>query len=226
MISAEPAYLVLLGVVGLAAGLFLNGVIVHVPTGGSAVSRSERFAVRYALVVLSNAGLWVAAGLRFGPHLMVAPYLALFSVLLALSVIDLERYILPNRITYPSILGSLVVIPAVALTLGRPDGIVHALVGGAGYFAFLFVPALIYPRGMGFGDVKLAGLMGLYLGWIHPLLTLLSLVMASVIGLAAGLMVLVVRRGKSRPYPFGPWLAMGCVLAILFSRPLLARYGV
>lgn len=179
----------------------------------------------YHLVELANAALWVAGGLRFGPHLVVVPYLALFSVLLALSVIDLELYILPNKIIYPSVLASLVVIPLVALILGHPRSIVSALVGGAGYFLFLFIPALIYPRGMGLGDVKLAGLMGLYLGWLHPVLALLSLVIASLIGIAAGMVVLVARRGKSRPYPFGPWLALGCVLAILFSHPLLARYG-
>ncbi len=177
------------------------------------------------LVEWANGVLWVAAGVRFGPHLIVVPYLALFSVLLVLAVIDLELYILPNKITYPAILVSLGLIPLLSAVLGHPGWATRALIGGAGYFLFLFIPALIYPKGMGFGDVKMAGLMGLYLGWIHPVLALLSLVIASVIGLVAGLVVLLVRRGKSRPYPFGPWLALGCVLAILASKPLLATYG-
>lgn len=256
--STEPTFLVLLGLAGLAAGSFLNVVIVRVPAHESVVrpgsrctqckqpiawrdnipvmswlllrgrcrSCHEPIPAGYPLVELANAALWVAGALRFGPHLVLVPYLALFSVLLALSVIDLELYILPNRIIYPSVLASVVAIPLVALVVGHPRSIVYAFVGGLGYFLFLFIPALIYPRGMGLGDVKLAGLMGLYLGWLHPVLALISLVLASLIGIVAGMVVLVARRGKSRPYPFGPWLAMGCVAAILFSRPLLSRYGM
>ncbi len=176
------------------------------------------------MIEVGNAGLWLAAGLRFGPHLVIVPYLVLFSVLLELSVIDLEHYVLPNRITYPATVFALLAIPVVSVVAGRPHAIVDALVGGVAYFLLLFIPAVVYPKGMGFGDVKLAALMGLHLGWIHPFLPLPALIIASVVGLLAGL-VLLIRRGASRPYPFGPWLALGCVLAILFSGPLLSSYG-
>ncbi len=216
--STEPALLVVLGGLGLAVGVRLRNRVRRSSAHGSSI------AARYPTLELGNAALWLAAGLRFGPHLVIVPYLVLFSVLLELSVIDLEQSILPNRITYPAIVFALLAIPLVSVVIGRPHAILGALAGGAGYFLFLFIPAVVYPRGMGFGDVKLAGLMGLYLGWIHPFLPLLALVIASVIGLVAGLGLLI-RRGTSRPYPFGPWLALGCVLAILFSSPLLASYG-
>lgn len=215
----ELAYLVLLGGLGFAVGMVLKKRI-----GESSPHEEMTAAARYPVVEIMNAALWVSAGIRFGFHPAVVPYLVLFSVLLELSVIDLEQYILPNRIVYPAILFALVSLPVVAILVGRPRAIVGLLVGGVGYFLFLFIPAIIYPKGMGFGDVKLALLMGLYLGWIHPALALPALVLASVIGLLAGV-VLLVRRGKSRPYPFGPWLALGCILAILFSRQLLKSYG-
>jgi len=216
--STEPALLVVLGGSGLAVGSWMRARLRRSPAQAASVAVGSR------AFELGNAALWSAAGLRFGPHLVIIPYLVLFSVLLALSVIDLEQYILPNRITYPAIVFALVAIPIVSIVIGRSDAIVGALAGGAGYFLFLFIPAAVYPKGMGFGDVKLAGLMGLYLGWIHPFLPFPALIIASLVGLLAGL-VLLIRRGTSRPYPFGPWLALGCVLAILFSGPLLASYG-
>ena len=124
----------------------------------------------YTLVEVANAALWVPAGVRFGAHLVLVPFLVLFSVLLALSVIDLEQYILPTGSRIRPSSCPLVAIPLVSFDRGRPRPHLGALVGGVGYFLFLFIPAMIYPKGMGFGDVKLAGLMGLYLGWIHPLL--------------------------------------------------------
>lgn len=225
-----------LAAAGLLVGPFLNAFVAEVPSGGpstpvSAQWRSSDRSAQYLFVAIGNAVLWVAAGLRFGPHLVLVPFLALFSVLLLLSVIDLERYILPNRITYPSILVSLLVIPAVSfIVVDRPlVATRNAVVGGIGYAAFLLIILEIFRlvarrEGMGIGDVKLALLMGLYLGWIDPALTLLSLVMASVIGLVAGMAVLVARRGRNEPYPFGPWLALGCILAVLFSRQLLSIY--
>ncbi|MCU1353580.1 MAG: prepilin signal peptidase PulO-like peptidase [Acidimicrobiales bacterium] len=257
--------LVLLAVLGLAVGSFLNVVIVRIPGGepllrprsrcpqceaeirprdnipvvswlllrGRCRSCAQPIPLGYPLVEVANALLWVAAGLRFGSSLVLLPYLALFSVLLALSVIDLELYILPNKITYPAVVASLLVIPVVsAVRLDDPvPAIRNAVVGGVGYAGFLLLMAVAYSlvarrEGMGLGDVKLAMLMGLYLGWIHPVLALEALILASVIGLVAGVAVLVVRRGKSEPYPFGPWLALGCIAAILFSRRLLHIYGI
>ncbi len=182
----------------------------------------EPIPLGYPLVEVGNAVSWVAAGLCFGARWVLVPYLFLFSVLLAQAVIDLELYRLLDRITYPAIVVSLVALPLAALTLEHPRrAVLGAAIGGVGYFVFLFLPALVYPRGMGMGDVKLAALMGLHLGLIHPVLVLYSVILACLLGLAAGLVLFFARGRESRAFPFGPWLALGCVLAVVFHTSLL-----
>jgi leader peptidase (prepilin peptidase)/N-methyltransferase len=186
----------------------------------------------YPLVEVASAILWVAAGTALGPQLwLVLPYAVLFSVLLALSVIDLELYILPNKITYPSILLSvpLIVVLSFAFAENPTGAIAWALIGGVGYAGILAITLIaweliVHKEGMGMGDVKLALLLGLWLGWYHPLLPLMGLIAASILGLVAGIVILVVRR-ESRAFPFGPWLALGAIVVLLFSGPILAFYG-
>lgn len=186
----------------------------------------------YPLVEAGNAALWVLSGVVFGASAEVVPYALLFSVLLALSVIDLELYILPNKITYPSILVSLVAIPlmAVVATDDPAAAILGAVIGAVGFAGFLLVLLLAWElilrkEGMGMGDVKLAILLGLWIGYINPLLCLFALIASSVIGLIVGAGILVVRR-ESRPFPFGPWLALGSILVIACSGPILRLYDL
>src|SRR4051794_19371317 len=108
--AGEPALLVLLGAAGLGAGAFLRHQAARVPAGATPGPPPG-----LALVALANAALWVAAGVRFGPHLVIVPFLVLFSALLVLSLIDFEHSVLPNRITYPAILFTLVAIPVVSV---------------------------------------------------------------------------------------------------------------
>jgi leader peptidase (prepilin peptidase)/N-methyltransferase len=256
MESLPVAYLVLLGLFGLAVGSFLNVVIVRLPDGDSLLHPPSRcpqcetpIAARdnipvlswvllrgrcrgcgepipagYPLVEVANAVLWVVAGVRFGMSWALLPMLLLFSTLLAQSVIDLELYRLLDKITFP-VLGVSFALIAVASALeGDASRVGLAVAGAFGYFLFLGIPAMIMPRGMGLGDVKLALLLGLFLGWVHPLLILFSLILACLLGIVVGLAVFAARRGKSEPFPFGPWLALGCIAALVFSRPLLDVY--
>lgn len=186
----------------------------------------------YPLVEAGNAVLWVLAGLAFGASVWVIPYALLFSVLLALSVIDLELYILPNKITYPSILVSLVAIPVLAFATSDDPGsiILGAVIGGIAFAGFLLVMLLgweliMRKEGMGMGDVKLAVVLGLWLGIINPLLVLFALIASSLIGLIVGVGILIVRK-ESRPFPFGPWLALGTIAVILFAGPILRIYDI
>ena len=154
-------------------------------------------------------------------------YCALFGVLAALSAIDIEHYRLPDLIVLPSLVASVPVIVVLSLVDDEPRRIRYALIGAALYFGFLFIAHLISPRGMGFGDVKLAALMGLYVGWLGAtFVDALALVLwAMLIGFAVGTVfgvVLLAARRRNRPFPFGPFLALGSVLAILLSRGLVS----
>ncbi|WP_371748950.1 A24 family peptidase [Aquihabitans sp. G128] len=197
---------------------------------GRCRSCGEPIPAGYPLVELGNAVLWVLAGLRFGADPVIIPYLVFFSVLLVLSVIDLELYILPNKITYPAIVVSALAVPVAALAVDNHGGAMWgALIGGVGYAGFLLVVLLAYELivhkdGMGMGDIKLAVILGIWVGFLQPFLVLFALIAASVIGLVVGAAILAVRR-SSQPYPFGPWLALGAVVVILFSRQILDVYG-
>ncbi len=199
---------------------------------GKCRSCSEPIPVGYPLVEATNAVLWVVAALRFSSIPVAIGFALFFSVLLALSVIDLELSILPDLITLPSALASVVILTILAfVATDNPGGaILGAVIGGVGYSLFLFVvligfELIVHKEGMGFGDVKLAVVLGLWLGWIQPLLILFALIGASFAGLLVGIAYFVVRR-KSMPFPFGPWLAVGAVGAILASRPILEIYGL
>jgi len=184
-----------------------------------------RIPARYPLVELATGALFAAAALRFGADWALPGYLLFFATLLAVSAIDLERFLVPNRIVYPSLAASLVLLGAAAVlehdlaALGR--GLVGAVLASGG----LFLVALVYPRGMGMGDVKLALLLGLYLGWLslgHVAVGLfLGFLLGSIVGL--GLLVTGVR-GRKDHLPFAPFLAAGAVLAVLVGRPLLDWY--
>lgn len=194
---------------------------------GRCRSCGEPIPAGYPLVELGNAALWVAAGLRFGDTWPTIPFALFFSVLLALSVIDLELYILPNKITYPSVVVSLVAIVGLSFAfLDDPAAAIRgAVIGGVGYSVGLGVTVIAYEliirkEGMGMGDVKLAALLGLWIGFVDPILVLYGLILACFLGIAVGAVILVIRRA-SEPYPFGPWLALGAIVVILFSTPIL-----
>ena len=184
-------------------------------------------------IALANGALWAAAGLRFGPEPALLVYLAFFSTVLVLSVIDLETYLLPNRLTYPALAGSSLAIVVVSLVSADDPGraIAKAGIGAVGWAGFLLALLGVFwaatgRDGLGLGDVKLAALLGLHVGWIQPVLVIPALFAAGVAGLLAGVVALVVRSGDNRPYPFGPWLAVGAVGVILASEPLLDALGV
>jgi leader peptidase (prepilin peptidase)/N-methyltransferase len=171
--------------------------------------------------------LFVAAALRFDEASWseMLAYCALFGVLAALSAIDIEHYRLPDLIVLPALVVSIPWIAVTSIVDDEPERIRYALVGGAIYFGILFIAHLISPRGMGFGDVKLAAVMGLYVGWLGTSYTeALALVLwAMLIGFATGSVfgfVMLVRRRRNRPFPFGPFLALGTVAAVLLSQGL------
>ena len=176
----------------------------------------------YPLTVLA----FVLAAARFEPIAVLVPYLGLFTVFVALSVIDFETLRLPDRLVLPSIGVSAVTILVVSLTVLELDNALAAGLGGLLYFGIMLATHLVYPRGMGFGDVKLSFLMGMYLGWPATALvgSLAAVVWAMLFGFALGSVIglgLLIFKGRSAPYPFGPFLVLGTVAAILLLPTLL-----
>ncbi|MDZ7733438.1 MAG: A24 family peptidase [Acidimicrobiia bacterium] len=162
----------------------------------------------------------------FGRPARLVPLLFFTWVVLTLSAIDIDTLRLPDRLVLPSVGITVVLLPLASWALDDLDAIKYAALGGVGYFAFLLVAHLIYPPGMGFGDVKLSLLMGLYLGWLTSqwtetaVLVLYAMLFGFVLGSIAGI-VAFIARGRSAGYPFGPFLAIGALLAIVLHEPLL-----
>src|SRR5690606_24430142 len=133
---------------------------------------------------------------------------------------------LPDRLVFPSVLVGLGVVAVSAVVEGSITPVVGALTGAGIYFGFLLLTHLVYPAGMGFGDVKMAFLMGLALGWPTEggvaVLVLVMWAMLAGFGLGSviGVAILVIR-GRSQAYPFGPFLALGAVAVILLAPDLL-----
>lgn len=181
---------------------------------------------RYPVVELGTAALFVAAAVRFGASWSLPAFCVFFAALLAISVIDIDHFIVPNRVLYPALFVAFPLLVLAAVATGNWTSLLHAVIGGAGGFLVLLVVHLVSPAGMGFGDVRLAGLIGMMLGWLglgYAVLGIfLGFLLASIIGI--GLIVTRVR-GRKDPVPFGPFLAAGAVLAVLWGHALLGAYG-
>ena len=131
---------------------------------------------------------------------------------------------MPKRIVWPAFLAGLVLLGAATLVVGRPRLMIDALGGAAAAFAVLFVIHLISPRGMGFGDVRLAALLGLFLGWLGPAHVGLGLFLGFVSGGLGGVAALAIGRSRKSALPFAPFLALGTVAAVMAGRPILDWY--
>ena len=179
--------------------------------------------IRYPLVDLATVGVFMILALRFGWSPMVLPYLALGVVLVALSAIDIETHLLPNVIVWPSILAGLFLILVFSGEFDYVAGINAALLGAAVFGGFIGFAHVLYENGMGRGDVKLALLLGLFIGWLQPGLVdatrlvfwaiLLALAGGGLAGLAYNL-----ARGRGRAeIPFGPALAAASLAIVVLS---------
>ena len=174
---------------------------------------------RYPLVEATAALLCVGAALTHDTAAEIALSITLVLLLVPAAAIDLEHRIIPNRLTAAG--------AVLALTLGTaldPAGEPARLIAGAAAGGFLLLAALAYPGGMGMGDVKLAGVMGLFLGAaVAP-----AILIALLTGVAVGA-VIVARKGaqagRKTAVPFGPFLALGGVVAVVAGQPLVDWYA-
>jgi leader peptidase (prepilin peptidase) / N-methyltransferase len=178
--------------------------------------------LRYPVVEALSGALSAYTAWHFGFGLAAAGALVLIWSLIALAFIDVDTQFLPDSITLPLLWTGLL------LNLGGVfTGLASAVVGAAaGYLALWSVYWLFKlatgKEGMGYGDFKLLGALGAWLGWkMLPVVILLS----SVVGAAVGIVLIVAaRRGRSVPIPFGPYLAGGGVIALFWGEPLTRAY--
>ncbi|HEY7439660.1 MAG TPA: prepilin peptidase [Acidimicrobiia bacterium] len=185
----------------------------------------DRISARYPMVELANAGLWAAVALRFGAVWELPAYLVFVSALLALALIDLDTFLLPDRIVYP-LSGALVALFGLAAVMeGDLGSWVRAVLAGLASFGVFLVIHLISPRGMGFGDVKLSFSLGVALGWLSWGTVFVGFFLGFLIGSVVGLGLLAAGvTNRKQHVPFGPYLAAGAVLALFVAQPVVSLY--
>lgn len=187
--------------------------------------------LRYPAVDIAAALIFTLLGLRFldndGVDWRLWPYLVVAAVLVVLSAIDFETHLLPNIVVWPSIGMGLFAVLVLSGELGYPEGIGPALLGGAIFGGFIGLAHLVNEQGMGRGDVKLAVLLGLFVGWLQSdvllatRLVLYAIFIALLGGGLAGLAYNLIRRRGRAEIPFGPALAAGALVVILLSPSLI-----
>jgi len=252
----NAAAVLALGALGIPVGSFLNVVVDRVPekaplrgeregepcapwsVGGAPLQpwllrRGGRDGAplprRWLWVELATVAVFALFAARYGDDLRIIPLLVLGAALVAVSVIDLQLLRIPDRVTFPTLAIAVPLVGLVSLRYDDGDAFVAALIGGFAYFVLLLLPHLVYPRGMGFGDVKLALVMGLYLGWLgwseaHPLsgpiqLVLYGLMLGCLLGVVFGVLSGIVTRRRGE-FPFGPALALACVVVAFYAQDL------
>ncbi|MDN5346864.1 MAG: leader peptidase (prepilin peptidase) / N-methyltransferase [Clostridia bacterium] len=234
---------------GLFIGSFLNVVIYRLPRGETVVSGRSRcpacgrvlawydlfpvlsylvlrgrcrycgaqISPRYLIVELLTGAVFAALFYRLGPTPALAKYLFLGAVLIAAAFIDLEHYLIPDRLVLAGLAGAVILGFA-----ARDLEIWSALAGFAAGAGFLSVVAVISKGGMGGGDVKLAAVAGLFLGWPLAALALFLAVVAG--GLAAAVFLFLGIKGRKDPVPFAPFIAAGTLAAILWGAHIIDWY--
>ena len=187
---------------------------------------AEPISRRYPLVEAGTAILFAIMAARFGASWELPAYLYFAAIAVALAMIDLDLQRLPNAIVLPSYLvaGALFLLPAVLES--QWDCYLRAWLGAVALFGFYFVLAWIYPAGMGFGDVKLAGVLGLYLAWLSWGALIVGAFLGFFLGAFVGGGLMLARKAKMKTaIPFGPFMLLGALIGILWGNDLADLYS-
>jgi leader peptidase (prepilin peptidase)/N-methyltransferase len=185
----------------------------------------EPISVRYPLVELGTALLFGLIAWYLGSAWELPAFLYLAAIAVALALIDIDVHRLPNAIVLPSYVAVAVLHLLPAVVEGRWDDYLRAALGGTVLFAFYFLLAFIYPAGMGFGDVKLAGVLGAYLAWISWGVLAVGGFLGFVLGGVVGGTLMAVRRaGRKSKIPFGPFMLAGALIAVFVGHDIADLY--
>jgi leader peptidase (prepilin peptidase)/N-methyltransferase len=170
---------------------------------------------------LTTGILFGAAAWRFGADLVLAPFLAFFALLAVVSVTDLSHRLVPRRLIY----GALALVVPLLVATSAVDhnwrGLAGSAIAGTASFGLFFALWWFIPRGMGYGDVRLAGTIGLTVGYLSLLHAYVAFLVGFLVGaLAGGVLILASSAGRKTKIPFAPSLAAGAVIAVLWGGTL------
>lgn len=200
---------------------------------------AQPISARYPLVEAGTAVAFLLVTARFGPALVDATtvpdavagslelvaFLALTAASIALALIDVDTQLLPNVIVVPSLLAGILLLGVAAVLRGDIAALIGAGVGGAGLFLFFFLLAMIKRGGMGYGDIKLAAVLGLYLGFLGWGNLFVGVFAAFLFGGVFGLVLMAIRRaGRKTKIPFGPWMILGAWLGVFAGEFIASTY--
>lgn len=175
-------------------------------------------AVGAPLPELVGALVAVAVVLRLGADAALPAWLWFVAVGLQLAIIDLREQLLPNRVLVPGVVVAVVLLAGAAAVDDGWTQLRRAVLAGLVCFVVLLVMALVSPAGMGMGDVKLAGFLGLYLGWLGWPVVLVGFFLGFLVQACVALVLLAARRvGRRAELPFGPALLAGTLGALLLT---------
>ena len=193
-------------------------IISFVALRGRCAFCQARISWRYPLVESLGGLLYLTGYHQLGLSVPAFAYALLVTALLIVSFIDLAHMIIPDAVTLPGLAVG-VAVSLLPSSIGFANAVAGACLGGG---IFLLI-ALIYPAGMGGGDVKLIAMIGAFVGWQAVLVTI---ILSAFCGAVCGLtLILLGLKGRRDPIPFGPFLAVGGIAAMLWGEALLAWYG-
>ena len=202
---------------------------------------SVRISARYPLVELGTAvffglvawkvlavvpgGATPTASSTTAGVLTLASFLYLAAISVALAIIDVDTHTLPNRIVLPAYPVAAILLTSASLLGGDSARLTPAAIGCVLLFGLYMLMALAYPKGMGLGDVKLAGVLGLFLGWLGWGPLAVGAFSAFVLGGLFALLLLATRRASRKSgIPFGPWMLAGAWLGIFYGEQIASGY--
>ena len=208
-------------IVEALTGVAFAGITWWVLMGGV----SSRFADPELVEGRSTTGQWTIEGVWAAVVVIVA-FLYLAAISIVLTLIDLDTKRLPNSIVLPSYLVGAVLLTLASWLTGDWEALLRGGIGMAVLYAFYFLLRLIRPGGMGGGDVKLAGVLGLYLGWVGWGALAVGAFAAFLIGGIWGVALIIAgRAGRKTAIPFGPWMILGAWVGV-FAGNSIGRWYV
>ena len=185
----------------------------------------EPISARYPAVEAATAVAFGVMAAYLGAVAHLPAFLYLTAIAIALALIDIDVHRLPNAIVLPSYVVGGVLLAVPSLVAGDYGQLLRAAIGAVVLYVFYFVLVLVYPAGMGFGDVKLAGVLGMYLAWLGWAELAVGAFLGFLLGGVLGGLLLLTRKARRKSkIPFGPFMLLGAFGGIFLGDAVAGWY--